>query len=205
MEGRRRAGRTVRHCLAGRGPIADEEQRSRCAGCSPWPSWSRRPCWSMRSAGVPAVTAAMQHCWCCSQCGCIAAYPLAKEGGSRARDRFRGAARGLAGVEHVLGKRLGIAAGDRRARRHLFRRVHADRGRRDERRVRVRGRGVRVQGHGTEAGAEGAARLGQHERDAALHHHQRRVVLLSADFGADSAADGRLDDRQGPRGRSVSC
>ena len=29
------------------------------------------------------------------------------------------------------------------------------------------------------AGAEGAARLGQHERDAAVHHHQRRDVLAT--------------------------
>jgi hypothetical protein len=39
---------------------------------------------------------------------------------------------------------------------------------------------------------EGAARLGQHECDAAVHHHQRHPVLLPADIGADSAGGGGL-------------
>ena len=54
-------------------------------------------------------------------------------------------------------------------------------------------------------GAEGAARLGEHERDAALHHHQRGDVLVPDDLGADSAGDGGVDARQGARRRSPSC
>ena len=41
----------------------------------------------------------------------------------------------------------------------------------------------------TQQGAEGAARLGQHERDAALHHHQRGDVQLPDDLRADPAGD----------------
>ena len=44
--------------------------------------------------------------------------------------------------------------------------------------------------------AEGAAAGGQHELDAALHHHQRGAVLVPDDARADPAGDGGLDHRQ---------
>jgi hypothetical protein len=37
--------------------------------------------------------------------------------------------------------------------------------------------------------------LGQHERDAAVHHHQRRAVLVPHDHREHPAGDGGLDDR----------
>src|SRR5213078_3289805 len=64
---------------------------------------------------------------------------------------------------------LGAAARPRRHRRHLHRDLHADGSRRDERRVRVLRRGLRLQGLAALKGAESAARLGEYERDAALY------------------------------------
>ena len=45
----------------------------------------------------------------------------------------------------------------------------------------------------------GAARLGQHVGDAALHHHQRGAVLVPDDAREHPAGDGRLDPRHRPR------
>ena len=105
-------------------------------------------------------------------------------------------------LPHLPRKHLGTAADRRRHRRHLHRHFHADRGCRDERGIRVLRRGLRLQGPDAQEGAEGAARLGQHERDAALHHHQRGDVLVPDDLRADSAGDGAVDARQGSgRGR----
>ena len=99
----------------------------------------------------------------------------------------------------------GLLLDHRRHRRHLHRHLHADRSGGDERRLRVLRRGVRLQGHAAREGAEGAARLGQHERDAALHHHQRGDVQLPDDLREDPAGARRVDARQGPRRRSRSC
>ena len=47
--------------------------------------------------------------------------------------------------------------------------------------------------------AAGAAVVGQPERDAALHHHQRGAVLVPDDLREHPAGAGALDDRPGPR------
>ena len=47
--------------------------------------------------------------------------------------------------------------------------------------------------------------LGQHERDAALHHHQRGAVLVPDDAREYPAGDGRLDHRARASAGSRSC
>ena len=76
----------------------------------------------------------------------------------------------------------GLLLVDRGHRRHLHRHLHADRGRGDERGLRLLRRRVRLQGHAALEGAEDPARFGQHERDAAVHHHQRGDVQLPDDL-----------------------
>ena len=107
------------------------------------------------------------------------------------------------GAAHLQGQHVGPAADHHRHRRHLFGRVHAHRGSGDERRLRLRRRGVHLQGPDAEAGAEDPARLGQHERHAALHHHQRRPVLVPADPREHPAGDGGVDDRSEPQRHPV--
>ena len=76
---------------------------------------------------------------------------------------------------------LGPAADRHRDRRHLHRPVHADRSGRDERGLRLHHRGVRLQGPEADATCRGVLLVvGQPERDAALHHHQRGAVLVPA-------------------------
>ncbi len=94
---------------------------------------------------------------------------------------------------------LGTVPDRRGDGRHLYRHLHAHRGGGDERGVRLLRRGVRLQGHGAEGCAARAAVVGQHERDAALHHHQRGAVLLPDDAREHPAGDGRLDDGHGRR------
>ena len=81
----------------------------------------------------------------------------------------------------VSRKRLGIAADRDRARRHLWRHLHADRGRRCRRGLCLLHHRVRLQGTEAARSTEGAAAGGQHELDAALHHHQRGAVLVPDD------------------------
>ena len=64
-------------------------------------------------------------------------------------------------LRRVPGQHLGTAADRHRHRRHLFGHVHPDRGGGDERRLRLRRRGVHLQGHALERRAEGAAGLGR--------------------------------------------
>ena len=75
----------------------------------------------------------------------------------------------------------GLAADRDRARRHLWRHLHADRGRRRRRGLCLLHHRVRLQGTEAHRGAEGAAAGGEHELDAALHHHQRGAVLVPDD------------------------
>ena len=75
--------------------------------------------------------------------------------------------------------------------RYLHRHLHPTRGRRHERRVCLCGGGVRVQGHGPQGRAPRAACFGQHERHAALHHHECGALLVLAHAREHSATDGR--------------
>ncbi len=84
-------------------------------------------------------------------------------------------------VQGVPREHLGPAADRDRARRHLWRRLHADRGRRGRRDLRLLHHRVRLQGAKALRSAEGAAAGGEHELDAALHHHQRGAVLVPDD------------------------
>ena len=52
---------------------------------------------------------------------------------------------------------------------------------------------------------QGAAAGGEHELDAALHHHQRGAVLVPDDARADPAGDGGLDHRQEFQRSGCSC
>ncbi len=88
---------------------------------------------------------------------------------------------------------LGPVADRHRDGRHLFRHVHAHRGGCDERGVGIRHRGLHLQGPRPEGRAAGAAVVGQHERDAALHHHQRGAVLVPDDAREHPAGNGRRD------------
>ncbi len=84
-------------------------------------------------------------------------------------------------IDGVPRERLGPAADRHRHRRHLRRHFHADRGRRDERRLCVFRRRVRLQGHALEGrAARCCSTSANYERDAALHHHQRGAVLVPA-------------------------
>src|SRR3569623_1691607 len=91
---------------------------------------------------------------------------------------------------------LGAPADRDRARRHLRRMVHADRGGGDERSLCLHHRRIRLQGHDAQGRAARAARLGQHERDDPLHHHQRGAVLVPDDERTDPAAVDVVDHRQ---------
>ena len=86
-----------------------------------------------------------------------------------------------AAMDRVSRKRLGAAADRDRARRHLWRNFHADRGRRGGRGLCVLHHRVRLQGTEAARSLEGAAAGRQHELDAALHHHQRGAVLVPDD------------------------
>ena len=68
-----------------------------------------------------------------------------------------------------------------RTRRHLWRHLHADRGRRRGRGLRLLHYRVRLQGIEAARSIEGAVAGGEHELDAALHHHQRGAVLVPDD------------------------
>ena len=117
-----------------------------------------------------------------------------------AQEQLPAAAQG--GVGATLGdlprEHLGAPARDRRHRGYLHRHLHSDRGRGNERRLRVLRRGVRLQGHDDQESAEDPARFGEHERDAALHHHQRGHVQLPDDLRTDPAGARGVDARQGP-------
>ena len=66
--------------------------------------------------------------------------------------------------------------------------------------------GLRLQGHEAQGRAQGALlNFGEHVGDAAVHHHQRRDVLVHPDQREHSARVGRLDARQGPWAWSPSC
>ena len=54
-------------------------------------------------------------------------------------------------------------------------------------------RGLHLSRHEAQRCAARAARLGQHERDDSLHHHQCGAVLVPDDVGADPAANDRVD------------
>ena len=86
-----------------------------------------------------------------------------------------------AAMDRVPRKRLGAAADRDRARRHLWRHLHADRGRRGGRGLCLLHHRVRLQGTEAARSLEGAAAGRQHELDAALHHHQRGAVLVPDD------------------------
>mmetsp|Transcript_8582 Transcript_8582/g.16533 ORF Transcript_8582/g.16533 Transcript_8582/m.16533 type:complete len:315 (+) Transcript_8582:673-1617(+) len=86
--------------------------------------------------------------------------------------------RSLPGLPQEL---LGPAARRHHRRRHLVGRLHGDRGRGDGGGVLVLRGHLRLQGPEAVGRAQGAARLGQYVRDAALHHHERGAVLLRAD------------------------
>ena len=66
-------------------------------------------------------------------------------------------------------------------------------------------RGLRLQGHDAARRAEGAARLGQYERDDPLHHHQRGAVLVPDDQRTDPAGDDELDQGLAASAGSNSC
>ena len=114
-------------------------------------------------------------------------------------------------LEGVPRGHLGADADRDRDRRHLHRRLHADRGRRDERGLRLHRRGVRLSRHEALGRAEGAARLGQHDGHAALHHHQRGAVLVPDDAREHPADHGGVDRRHRggldrlPARSSTSC
>ena len=75
---------------------------------------------------------------------------------------------------------LGPGADRHHHGRHLRRPLHADRGRGHERGLCLRRRRLRLQGPEARRRAARAARLRRHERDDALHHHQRHPVLVPA-------------------------
>ncbi len=81
---------------------------------------------------------------------------------------------------------VGSAADRARARRHLFRHLHADRGCGHERGLCLHHRGLRLQGHDAARRAESPARLRQYERDDPLHHHQCGAVLVPDDAASRS-------------------
>ena len=82
-----------------------------------------------------------------------------------------------------------------RARGHLHGCLYADRSRSGERGLCLCRRGVRLSRYEADRCAEGAACLGQYERDDPLHHHQRGAVLVPDDKRADSAGDDCVDQR----------
>ena len=86
---------------------------------------------------------------------------------------------------------LGPAADRHRDRRHLYRPVHADRSRRDERGLCLHRRGLRLQGPQALRRAARAAVVRQSQRHAALHHHQRGAVLVPDDLREHSARSWR--------------
>ncbi len=75
----------------------------------------------------------------------------------------------------------GLLADRHRARRHLWRHLHADRGRRLRRGLCLLHHRVRLQGAEARRRAQGAAAGREHELDAALHHHQCGAVLVPDD------------------------
>jgi hypothetical protein len=76
---------------------------------------------------------------------------------------------------------LGPAADRRRDGRYLHRHLHADRSGCDVCGLCLHLRGFHLPRSGPEGCAEGAAQLGQHVGDAALHHHQCRALLVHHD------------------------
>ena len=77
---------------------------------------------------------------------------------------------------------LGPVADRARHGRHLFRHLHTHRGGGHERRLRLLHRRLRLQGPDNQIGWPRPAGLGQYVGYAALHHHQRRPLLLHPDL-----------------------
>ena len=101
-------------------------------------------------------------------------------------------------LARIPGKHLGPDAHRHHYRRHLLRPVHRDRSCRDGRGLLVLHFGVRLQGSQVEGRAAGAAVGREHQRDAALHRHQRGAVLICAQQREYPLGAGGLDHGAGP-------